>query len=134
GLKSKKGARELNLDVTSSLKTPSLTDAQKNVLEGLDDLRKTKTSHVALLHGVTGSGKTEVYIEIAKKYLDEGKGVILLVPEIALTNQLHHRLESGLGEFVASWHSAMPDGQRRDQTSALIKGEIRIVVGARSAV
>jgi primosomal protein N' (replication factor Y) len=135
GLKSKKSARLMDLKVEAATPSHPLTPPQLDAVRGLEDLRQTNVSQkVALLHGVTGSGKTEIYIELAKKCLSEGKGVILLVPEIALTSQLHDRLKKGLGEFVASWHSAMPAGQRRDQTHALVNGEIRVVVGARSAV
>jgi len=136
GLKSqKKDARPLNLNVALARRPFDPTLDQRAAIEGLERLRAGDSAQkVALLHGVTGSGKTEVYIELAKRTLSEGKGVILLVPEIALTSQLHERLQAGLGEFVARWHSAMPDGVRRDQTVALHRGDVRVVVGARSAV
>ncbi len=124
-------------ELTRTLVAPReirLNEEQAAALDGLETLRKSAAPGTALLHGVTGSGKTEVYIELAKRALAEGRGVILLVPEIALTSQLHERLEAGVGETVARWHSAMPDAKRRDQAAALRRGEIRVVVGARSAV
>ncbi len=138
GLRSTKREAKILSRNTVAARTIHLNSDQMVALKGLEDFRNSNpgeaSGKVALLHGVTGSGKTEVYIELAKRVLAEGKGVILLVPEIALTSQLHERLESGIGESVARWHSAMSDGNRRDQGAALRRGEIRVVVGARSAV
>jgi len=94
---------------------------------------------VALLHGVTGSGKTEVYLRAIQATLESGGGVILLVPEVALTPQTVARLRSRLeaiapGHRCVVWHSHLSEGERLDGWLALASGEIRIAVGARSAV
>lgn len=89
---------------------------------------------VGLLHGVTGSGKTEVYMVWAKEVLRQGKGVLFLVPEIALTHQLKARLESALGFEVGLWHSVQPATERRRLWRSLMDGKMRCVVGARSAL
>ena len=136
GFKNKKGAKKLDWDFSQKItphKNP-LSIAQKKIFDELDENRKLKNPKPALLHGVTGSGKTEIYIELAHQYLQQGQSVLLLVPEIALTSQLQNRLSNALGEYVALWHSAVSDGKRRDETAALLEGKIRVVVGARSAV
>lgn len=87
-----------------------------------------------LLHGVTGSGKTLVYLHLARRALDAGKRVLVLLPEIALTPQTIARFESFLGRPVPAFHSGLSDPERRDLWKKLFAGEADIVVGARSAV
>ena len=87
-----------------------------------------------LLHGVTGSGKTEVYLAATEAALQRGRGAIVLVPEIALTPQTMSRFESRFGDRVAILHSALSAGERRDEWQRVRRGEARICVGPRSAV
>jgi primosomal protein N' (replication factor Y) len=87
-----------------------------------------------LLHGVTGSGKTEVYLAAAEAALERGRGAIVLVPEIAMTPQAMTRFASRFGERVALLHSRLSAGERRDEWMRLLEGQARICVGPRSAV
>src|SRR2546423_6712620 len=88
----------------------------------------------ALIHGVTGSGKTLVYLEVLRQVVDDGRGAILLVPEIALTPQTVARVRGVFSDQVAVLHSGLSDGERADAWRALRSGERRVAVGPRSAV
>jgi primosomal protein N' (replication factor Y) len=87
-----------------------------------------------LLHGVTGSGKTEIYIEMARQVLDRGRTVILLLPEIALTPQIAGRFRAVFGDSVALWHSKLSRAARAWTWKQICAGEFQVVIGARSAV
>jgi primosomal protein N' (replication factor Y) len=106
----------------------SLTAEQAAALEAV------RGGGAHLLHGVTGSGKTEVYLRAAAETLAMGRGVIVLVPEIALTPQTVARFQARFGDTVALLHSALSDGERHDEWRRLRSGEARIAVGPRSAV
>ena len=109
----------------------TLTDAQATALGAIESL---PPGEGALLFGVTGSGKTLVYLEAVKRALSRGKGAIVLVPEIGLTPQAVSRLRGAFGDEVAVLHSALSDGERADAWRLLRRGERRVAVGARSAV
>lgn len=87
-----------------------------------------------LIHGVTGSGKTEVYIELIKRVNKLNKTAILLVPEISLTTQIVARFYNAFGPLVAIFHSALSEGEKYDEYLKIIRGEVKIVVGTRSAI
>jgi primosomal protein N' (replication factor Y) len=108
------------------------TPAQQTAV---DAMVAAARGEVFLLHGITGSGKTLVYIELLRKIVDErGQTAIVLVPEIALTPQTVDRFRAAFGDRIAVLHSALSEGERYDAWLALKRGEKRIVVGARSAV
>src|SRR5262249_53788582 len=113
-----------------STHTPS--DAQRAAIERLVSASAGETF---LLHGVTGSGKTLVYIELLRRVvLERGRTAIVLVPEIALTPQTVDRFRAVFGNEIAVLHSALSDGERYDEWLALREGRKRIAVGARSAI
>jgi primosomal protein N' (replication factor Y) len=109
----------------------TLTSRQAEALAAIERLAPGTS---ALLFGVTGSGKTLVYLEAVRRVLARGRGAIVLVPEIGLTPQTVSRLRGAFGDQVAVLHSALSDGERADAWRLLRRGERRVVVGARSAV
>jgi primosomal protein N' (replication factor Y) len=111
-----------------------LTDEQQNAVDVITQAIDDNKFKPFLLHGVTGSGKTLVYIHAIKKTVDEGKSALLLVPEISLTPQLIDRFEKVFPNKIAAIHSKLSDGQRLDEFNSILAGEKRIVIGARSAV
>jgi len=112
---------------------PRLTEDQERVLATLLPLLEERRGRSALLHGVTGSGKTEVYVRLMEAALERGRGAILLLPEIALTPQTVERLRARLPE-VAVLHSNQSAGDRSRQWKRLRSGEVRVALGPRSAV
>ena len=111
-----------------------LNEEQTAAFEGLRRQMDQETPGSALLYGVTGSGKTSVYIKLIQSCLEEGKAAMLLVPEIALTPQLLSLLVGYFGDQVAILHSSLPAGERYDQWKRVRSGEAKVVVGTRSAV
>jgi primosomal protein N' (replication factor Y) len=111
-----------------------LTAEQEAALATLAELADTREFKVALLHGVTGSGKTEIYLRLAERVCAAGRQVLLMVPEIALTPSVSALFRSAFGARVAIQHSALSDGERHDQWQRIRRGEIDVVVGTRSAV
>ena len=106
-----------------------LTDDQKNAINTI-----TQKKGKFLLHGVTGSGKTEVYIKIVRHYLALGKSAIVLVPEISLTPQLVAMFERRLGSEIAVYHSTLSAGERYDEWKRMALGKASVVIGVRSAI
>ena len=111
-----------------------LTEEQVAVLTVLRAFVHARQFHVALLHGVTGSGKTELYVRLAGEVAAGGRRVLLMVPEIALTPSVAGLFRSAFGDRVAIQHSGLSDGERHDQWQRIRRGQVDIVVGTRSAV
>ncbi len=104
-------------------------------LEALNEIReKFQDKNTVLLHGVTGSGKTEVYIELIKQYIDQGKQILYLLPEIALTAQIINRLKKHFGNVIGVYHSKFNQNERVETWTKVLNGEVKILLGARSSV
>ena len=116
------------------LKIPVLNDEQQSAFEGLDMLASSGKAAVSLLEGVTGSGKTSVYIHLIDSVLKRGKSAILLVPEIALTPQMLYTFSSYFGDDIAVLHSSLSPGERYDEWKRLKTGRAHVAIGTRSAV
>ena len=118
----------------STAEPPPLTTEQDAAVERLVAAMDDPDRRPFLLHGVTGSGKTRVYIELLERVLARGQGAIVLVPEISLTPQTVKRFRGRFGDRVAVLHSALSDGERYDAWRQLRRGERVVAVGARSAL
>lgn len=113
---------------------PELTPAQASALEAISACQQRGDGEVVVLDGVTGSGKTEVFLCAIEEVLEQGRNAIVLVPEISLTPQTVARFRGRFGDTVAVLHSRMSQGERFDQWDLIHSGAIRVVVGARSAL
>ena len=112
----------------------TLNEEQQAAYEGLSALLEREGGSAALLYGVTASGKTQVYLKLIEQVLARGKTAMLLVPEIALTPQMMQRFSARFGSDAVMLHSALPLTERYDQWKRIRRGEVRVVLGTRSAV
>lgn len=137
----------LREQMLSSAEIPNLTNDQSKVFEilktamidklNIDQVDGELEDNIQvpwLLHGVTGSGKTEIYLQLIEQALLKNRSALLMVPEIALTPQLAERLVNRFGDLVGVWHSGLSDGERFDTWRRLQNGNLKILLGARSAV
>jgi len=112
----------------------TLTTAQSSVLTQIEQQMNAASYSAFLLHGVTGSGKTEIYMRAMSKALSLGRSAMMLVPEIALTPVFSRRLRARFGDQVAIFHSSLQKGERFDEWTRVRNGDARVVIGTRSAV
>ena len=121
-------------EIQKPLAPVTLNQQQQQAMEGLWTLMEKQKPAAALLYGVTGSGKTQVYIQLIHNSLEQGRGAMVLVPEISLTPQLMGLFTQHFGQQVAILHSALSSGERYDEWKRVRAGEAMVVVGTRSAV
>ena len=130
----KKVRAEVGCAKPSTPRNPVLTLHQQQAFDTLTPLIKRNDFSCSLIHGVTGSGKTEVYIRLIQEVLKSGKSALVIVPEIALTPQLLQQFTDGLGTIPAVLHSQLAKGERWQAWNDLLEGRVRLAIGARSAV
>src|SRR5699024_10113810 len=111
-----------------------LNGEQQHAYDEITASMEAGVAETFLLHGITGSGKTEVYLQVIQKVLEEGQTAIMLVPEIALTPQMVNRFKMRFGDDVAVLHSGLAAGENYDEWSKIKEGRPRVSVGARSSV
>ncbi len=111
-----------------------LTEEQRNAITPIINTIENKQHAVFLMYGVTGSGKTEIYLQAIDKVLKQGKEAIMLVPEISLTPMMVERFKGRFGDEVAVMHSGLSTGEKYDEWRKVQRKEVRVVVGARSAI
>ena len=127
-------SRAVDYGTEEKTKTIVLNADQRNAYEAITRAVDSATFTPFLLHGVTGSGKTQVYIEAIRHCLDRGRSAIVLVPEIALTPQIVRRFKTHFGDSVGVVHSRMSAGERHDVWRLARRGDVRVVIGPRSAI
>lgn len=130
------GIRWRGIDASKIVRTApiALNDEQQTAFRAVCEEMEAEKPGVVLLHGVTGSGKTEVYLQAIARALERGRGAIALVPEISLTPQTMERFIGRFGDRVAVLHSHLSDGERYDEWQRIATGRARVVIGARSAL
>jgi primosomal protein N' (replication factor Y) (superfamily II helicase) len=111
-----------------------LTDSQQNVIGPILNAIEDNRHEVFLLYGVTGSGKTEIYLQSIQEVIERGQEAIVLVPEISLTPQMVNRFKGRFGDLVAVLHSGLSAGEKYDEWRKIQRKEVKVVVGARSAI
>ena len=111
-----------------------LNEEQKTAYDEILQLTQNKKAEAVLLHGVTGSGKTQIYLRLVEEILKQGKTAIVLVPEIVLTPQMMRKFTSYFGERVAMLHSSLRMSERYDQWKRIRRGDVSVVLGTRSAI
>lgn len=129
-----RGGEATTLSSAAAPRPERLTEGQRAALAAIEEARRAGRGDVVLVDGVTGSGKTEVYLAAIERALADGRGALVLVPEISLTAQTVGRFRSRFGDDVAVLHSRLSTGERFDQWDLVRQGRARVVVGARSAL